>query len=221
MALKVRVYQAQGDLQAAAKLLVEINAETPSDSAFEAKLAQLTLERNHAEAVRLLEDRLAHVHFGSEIDRGFDQVVLAFAQHFAGDSASAKVTAQQARDTLEPLCKNQPDNFYFTETLALANAALGDKDSAIKEAERAIMLLPSAKDRVNGPGCEENLALIQAIFGENSRAISNLTRLLQTRSNGWHYDITPLTPALLRLDPIWDPLRADPAFQKLCEEKQP
>jgi serine/threonine protein kinase/Tfp pilus assembly protein PilF len=221
IALKARVYQAQGDLQAAAKLLVEINAETPSDSAFEAKLAQVTLERNHAEAVRLLQDRLAHFHFGSEIDRGFDQVVLAFAQHFAGDSDSAKVTAQQARNTLEPLCKNQPDNFYFAATLALANAALGDKDSAIKEAERAIMLLPSAKDRVNGPGCEENLALIQAIFGENGRAISTLTRLLQTRSNGWHYDITPITPALLRLDPIWDPLRADPAFQKLCEEKQP
>src|SRR4030095_5233237 len=158
---------------------------------------------------------------GSEIDRGFDQVVLAFAQHFAGDSASAKVTAQQARNTLEPLCKNQPDNFYFAATLAQANAALGDKDSAIKEAERAIMLLPSAKDRVNGPGIEENLALIQAIFGENSRAISTLTRLLHTPSNGWHYDITPITPALLRLDSIWDPLRADPAFQKLCEEKQP
>jgi hypothetical protein len=38
---------------------------------------------------------------------------------------------------------------------------------------------------------------------------------------GWLYSPTPITPALLRLDPIWDPLRADPAFQKLCEEKQP
>jgi hypothetical protein len=38
---------------------------------------------------------------------------------------------------------------------------------------------------------------------------------------GGFYFETPVTPALLRLDPIWDPLRADPAFQKLCEEKQP
>ena len=82
------------------------------------------------------------------------------------------------------------------------------------------MLLPRAKDRVNGPGCEENLALIQTIFGENSRAISTLTHLLQTPYISWLYD-TPVTPALLRLDPFWDPLRADPAFQKLCEEKQP
>jgi hypothetical protein len=53
------------------------------------------------------------------------------------------------------------------------------------------------------------------MFGENSRAISTLTELLQTPY------MYPITPALLRLGPIWDPLRSDPAFQKLCEEKQP
>jgi hypothetical protein len=82
------------------------------------------------------------------------------------------------------------------------------------------MLLPSAKNAVDGPAMEENLAVIQTMFGENSSAISTLTRLLRTPGNGWFCE-TPVTPALLRLDPIWDPLRADPAFQKLCEEKQP
>ena len=61
---------------------------------------------------------------------------------------------------------------------------------------------------------EENLALIQTIRGENSSAISNLTRLLQTS-----YGLPRITPGLLRLDPVWDPLRADPRFQKLCHEK--
>ena len=80
---------------------------------------------------------------------------------------------------------------------------------------------PVLKIAVVGPGFEENLALIQTIFGENSRAISTLTQLLQTPYSSWLYGPAPITPALLRLDPIWDPLRADPAFQKLCEEKQP
>jgi hypothetical protein len=98
---------------------------------------------------------------------------------------------------------------------------LDEKDSALKEAERAMTLVPSSKDRLSGPGFEENLALVEMIIGENSRAISTLTRLLQTPYGGWLYNPAPVTSALLRLDPLWDPLRADPAFQKLCEEKQP
>jgi hypothetical protein len=91
---------------------------------------------------------------------------------------------------------------------------------ALKEAERAVTLLPSAKDQWTGPALEENLALIQTIFGENSRAISTLTRLLQTPYGALLYG-TAVTPALLRLDPFWDPLRSDPDFQKLISEPEP
>jgi tetratricopeptide (TPR) repeat protein len=221
MAFKANPYQAEGNLEEAAKVLSEINAQTRSTTAFAIKIAQLRLERNLGETLQLLQARQAQHYFGSEIDKGTNEASLAIAQRLAGDTAGAKLTAEQARNTLEPLCKNQPDNALFAAVLSLANAALGDKDSALKEAERAIMLLPSVKDRVLGPCFEENLALVQTMVGENSRAISTLTRLLQTPYRGWVCGRTPVTSALLRLDPLWDPLRADPAFQKLCEEKQP
>jgi TolB-like protein/Tfp pilus assembly protein PilF len=219
--VKATLYQAEGNLQEAAKLLAEVNEQTPSDAAFGDKINQLRLERNLGEAIRLLQARQAQFHFASEIDKGSNQLTLALVQYLAGDTAGAKTNAEQARNTFEPLCKNQPDNSNLAGMLSLANAVLGEKDSALKGAERAIILLPSVKDPVLGPTLEENLALIETIFGENSRAISTLTRLLQTPYISGLYGPTPVTPALLRLDPLWDPLRADPAFQKLCEEKQP
>ena len=91
---------------------------------------------------------------------------------------------------------------------------------ALSEAERATMLLPSAKDLLSGPTREEVLALIQMMFGDGARPISTLSQLLQTPYISWLYGPMPATAALLRLDPVWDPLRADPDFQKLCQEKQ-
>ena len=141
----------------------------------------------------------------------------------AGDAAGAKTTAEQARNALEQLFRDkqsEPWLPFLAAWLSQAYAVMGEKDSALKEAERAIVLLPDDKARLTGPSLEENLALIHTMFGENSRVISTLTNLLQTPYNGELYNPTPVTPALLRLDPLWDPLRSDPAFQKLCEEKQ-
>jgi len=220
MAAKASIYQAEGNLQEAAKLLADVNAKTSSGGAFETKIIQLRFERNYGEAVRLLQARLAQFHYASEIEWGINQVTLAIVQRLAGDAAGAKTNAEQARNTLKQLYGDQPDNLAVSKSLSQAYAVMGEKDSALKAAEHAVMLLPRGKDAVSGPTLEENLALIQTIVGEKSRAISTLSQLLQTPYDSSYYT-TPITPALLRLDPIWDPLRADPAFQKLCEEKKP
>ena len=198
MALKASIYQAEGNVQEAAKLLVQVNAETNSDPAFRIKLTQFRLERNETEAIRLVQLRQARLHFASGIDKGVKQNGLALIQRVAGDTASAKAAAEQARNTLEPLSKDQPDNAFVPAALAVAYAILDEKSSALKEAQRAITLVPSSKDRLSGPGFEENLALVEMIIGENSRAISTLTQLLQTPYGGWLYNPAPITPALLK-----------------------
>jgi serine/threonine-protein kinase len=220
MASKASIYQAEGNLQEAAKLLVQVNAQTNSDPAVRVKLAQLRFERNQIEATRFVQARQARLHFFSPMDKGIKQGGLALIQRVAGDTASAKAAAEQARSTLEPITKEQPDNAFVAAALGVVYAILDEKDSALKEAERAITLVPSSKDRLSGPGFEENLALVEMIIGENSRAIATLTRLLQTPYGGWLYSPAPITPVLLKLDPIWDPLRADPAFQQLSQEAE-
>jgi len=221
MAFKAGIYQGQGNLEEAAKLLPDVNADNPSLFVFGAKVTQLRLERNLSEALRLLKARVAQYHFGAELEKGAFTVFLAFAQHEAGDSAGAKITAEQARNTLEPICKTQPDNDFAATCLSQAYALLGDRNSALKEAERAIALKPSAEYGASSPGLNENLALVRTIIGENTGAISILAPLLEVPySSGSSLYGTPITPALLRLDPTWDPLRADPAFRKLYEEKR-
>src|SRR5947208_1511126 len=215
MASKANMYQAEGNLQAAAKSLVQVNAQTNSDAAVRIKLAQLRLERNHTETTRFVQARQARLDFASGIDKGTKQVGIALVERVAGDTAQAKAAAEQARNTLEPLRKDQPDNAFVAAALAVAYATLDEKGSALNEAQRAITLVPSGKDRLSGLAFEENLALVEVIIGENSPAMSTLTRLLQTPYSGWLYSPTPITPALLKFDPIWDPLRTDPAFQKL------
>src|SRR5262245_26444386 len=216
MALKASIYQAEGNLQEAGKLLGQVNAQTNSNVAVRIKLAQLRFERN-PESDRWVQARQARLDFAAGIEKGSKQVGLALAQHVAGGTTSAKADAEEARKTLESLKKDQPDNAFVAAALAIAYAMLDEKDSALNEAQRAITLLPSNKDRLSGPAFEENLALVEMIIGENDRAIASLTRLLQTPYGGWLYSPTPITPALLRLDSIWDPLRVDPNFQKLCE----
>ena len=215
MASKAGIYQAQGNLQEAAKLLEKESRGEDS----EANLTQLRLERNFGETVRLVQDQLARSHYESQVNKAGVQAWLALMQRVAGDTAGAKVTAEQARNTLEQSHGDQPEIQYLG--LSQAYAVTGQKDLALKAAERAVLLYPRAKDPMVGPVYEENLALIQTIVGENSRAISILSQLLQTPYRGGFYTPAPITPALLRLDPLWDPLRGDLAFQKLCDGKQP
>jgi tetratricopeptide (TPR) repeat protein len=219
MALKASIYQAEGNLHEAAKSLVQVNAQTNSDVALRIGLTQLRLERNRTRASEWVQSRQDQLRLVSGIEKASKQLGIGLVHRVAGDTAQAKAFAEQARNTLEPLRKEQPDNAFVAAALAVAYAMLDEKESALNEARNAMTLLPSSKDRLAGPAFEENLALVEMIVGENNRAISTLTQLVQTPYGGWLYSPAPITPALLRLDPIWDPLRADPAFQKLCEEK--
>jgi serine/threonine-protein kinase len=98
---------------------------------------------------------------------------------------------------------------------------LGDKAAALALSERGIAMLPIEKDVVSAAGPIETLARVAAQTGERDRAIAALQQLLSMPGEGALDKWMPLTPALLRLDPMFDPLRNDPRFQKLLASPGP
>ncbi len=88
---------------------------------------------------------------------------------------------------------------------------LGDKGAAFALIGRAMGAMPIDKDALDGPVPIDILARVAAQMGEPDRAIAALERLLSIPSPS----LPPLTTALLQLDPMFDPLRNDPRFQKL------
>jgi len=103
----------------------------------------------------------------------------------------------------------------------LTNMGLGDKAAALVLSERGTAMLPIEKDVVSGAGPIETLARVAAQMGEPDRAIAALQQVLSVPGTGALEKYMPLTPALLRLDPMFDPLRKDPRFQKLIASPRP
>src|SRR5207249_4199640 len=140
---------------------------------------------------------------------------LGWAQDVAGDHAAAQETWRQARSELESFLKEQPQNYNIMGDLALTNMGLGEKAAAFAFVEKGMALLPIEKDAVYGPFPIEILARVAAGTGEPDRAIAALQKLLSIPYAQRLAENVPLTPALLWLDPMFDPLRKDPRFQKL------
>ena len=131
-----------------------------------------------------------------------------------GDEPAARDAFANARKELEQIVREQPDYAAALCAIGVVDAALGNKQDALREGERAVELMPVGKSAIDGAMLVQYLAIIYAWTGDKDRAIERLTEAMKLP--GSH-----VTYGHLRLNPFWDPLRGDPRFKGIVASLAP
>jgi tetratricopeptide (TPR) repeat protein len=127
-----------------------------------------------------------------------------------GDVERARESYENARVLLERTVAERPEDARVHSALGVVYAALGRRDEALREGKRAVDMIPVSEDALRGPPQIENLALIHMLLGDLDAAVDQIDYLLAIPS----FTSVPL----LKIVPLWDPLRDHPRFQSVLEK---
>ena len=205
-------YQAQGNVSEAAKVLASVDIPPSDWESFPTLVYQAWLTRRYIGAVQLLREALARGQPLSPTVQGGYYQLLGFAEHLAGHPDAARIAYRKAIHVLH----TAPDSPIVLLTRAEVQAGLGRTEAALDTLRQAMATTPARHDAFERPRGEVALAEILTLDGNNAQPIAALRRLLAMPPGS--VGSMMVTPALLRIDPTWYPLRKDPSFQALLDQ---
>jgi len=201
----------RGDVERARRVITEAARHAPIANVLREVAARGPLVRVMDGRVQEQIAQLPPQSFGADSANYYLSKALV---HAVRDEAQrARTYYDSARIFLEPLVRKQPDVGYLHAALGHAYAGLGRKDEAIREGKQAVVVVPISLDHYSGPLILSSLAEIYVMVGEYDAAIDQIAIALSVPGDG------KITVPLLRVDPIWAPLRGNPRFEHLLSGK--
>jgi tetratricopeptide (TPR) repeat protein len=204
-----------GDLETAQRALDQFQGSPRPDIELKASLVKasvLFLRRQYPEALKVIEQLPDSKLVNEPGDRCSKFGTIGHIKRMLHDEEGALAAFTRAREAALAQTDKEPDDAFAHASLALVDASLGNRDAAIAEINQAKKLLPEGKDAFNGPDLTEIEAEVYGTLGDSALAVPILDRLLQKPGS--------LTVTSLKINPLWDTIRNDPAFQKLVSDHE-
>jgi TolB-like protein/Tfp pilus assembly protein PilF len=210
-----------GDDSAVRSALAELPAATAKDRGALALEVTLALHAHDWTRAKQLLEQLNGREIGGEDDSNFGYATVPvpagcyslLLSRLKGDQPNANHRFVEAREQLNQKVRASPGNAPLLSALAIVDALLAHKEDAIKEAQRAVEMLPVSQDGMDGPGVLTNLAVVYAWTDQADMAFKQLEVLTKTPL-GIYY-------GQLKADQLWTPIRQDPRFQKMLADLAP
>jgi TolB-like protein len=215
LAQKAGLYQEQADLASASAVLATLHLDMNSPYFFR-QVDQWIYERRYGDAIQALKTQVKNpAPTETAFSKIYHKTQLAWLQQLSGDNSSAHTTWEQVRSEFQGLFDGDSERLDGTRSLILAwaNAALGDKTTALEIAERTANLDSFKKDVMAAAWAQQWSAKIAMQMGEPDRALSILERSAEVPGGVTYGD--------LKLNPMWDPLRGDPRFEQIVASLAP
>ncbi|MFL6530377.1 MAG: tetratricopeptide repeat protein [Chthoniobacterales bacterium] len=207
--LRTRIdFYTKGDLRPLEQFPATLpEANDPNGTITLTRFNLLMYQRKFDQAIAMLKRSPAERSRGETSAPISKEFLLATVYRQQGDEANARANYEIAREKAEAAVFENPDDPPRHALLGLIYAGLGRCDDAKRTADRAAELLPENRDAFDGPITAISRARIYAMCGDKETALSALEHSLQTPAG--------ITTSELRFDPVWDPVRNEPRFQKL------
>ena len=204
---KAASFQTQGRLREAAEVLAKAPANSKDEGITMTRAFQLYDERRFDEVITQIQQKTP----AAVANDPRTIMMIGLCQKLAGKDDEGRANFTRAAAAMKPT----PDSVVAVDArllpcyLSWAYAGLGEREKALDQARHAIADYDN--DALSKPFAESSLAIVQAQVGDIDSAISALPHLLEV-PNGE-------TVGDLQINPLWDPLRKDPRFQKLLEQQ--